>query len=260
MYLHINDENLMPVFAECIDREVLCDFDFPYSFILNGKSLISLLILEKTHRNKIDIIFVDSRCSDDIINHAKNLLAPGGHIYYKERDKDFTYYKKCIVEQNNNEAIVLDIRAVTEKVVKAVIELNESDDGKRKFLLCTNCRGINILYVKTVRLMKRNENASINLKYFDQHLIHIAIERKKFENCFKLYVNELVNLENHCDRFASAITVLDSIDADILLTRDMPKRIKVYLWKNVNLSKEHKQIIEEKNIQIIKIPQYFFKK
>lgn len=261
MYMHYGDRNLMPVFAECINREILCDLEFPYSFILNGKSYISMAILEKTHRNKIDIIFVDRRCNEDTIEYAKKLLAPDGRMYNKENSSDvIPYYKKCIEERNNSDAVILDVGAVTEEVARAVIELNDSDSGRRKFLMCTNCKGINLLYVKTAYLIEKNENASINLKYFDQHLIEISEERRKFENCFKLYVDELVNLENHCEKFSNVVTILNNMDADFLINRNMSKRTKLYLWENVTLSERHRRIIKEKNITVIKIPEYFFEK
>lgn len=49
----------VPVFSEAQDREILCNKDVPYNFLLEGDNLHSLKLLEKTHKGKIDVIYID---------------------------------------------------------------------------------------------------------------------------------------------------------------------------------------------------------
>ncbi len=49
----------IPVFTEVTDREIISDSALPYNFLLEGDNLHSLKLLEKTHRGKIDFIYID---------------------------------------------------------------------------------------------------------------------------------------------------------------------------------------------------------
>ncbi len=52
-------QDLIPVFTEDKDREILTDESLPYNFLLEGDNLHSLTLLAKTHRHKIDVIYID---------------------------------------------------------------------------------------------------------------------------------------------------------------------------------------------------------
>ncbi|KJB89199.1 hypothetical protein AZ66_03295 [Paenibacillus sp. E194] len=49
----------VPVFSEVVDREILSDKHLPYNFLLEGDNLHSLKLLAKTHKGKIDLIYID---------------------------------------------------------------------------------------------------------------------------------------------------------------------------------------------------------
>ena len=49
----------IPVFTEVTDREVKAREDNNYNFLLEGDNLHSLKLLEKTHKGKIDVIYID---------------------------------------------------------------------------------------------------------------------------------------------------------------------------------------------------------
>lgn len=49
----------IPVFVEDKEREIISDPSLPYNFLLEGDNLHSLKLLEKTHRGKIDLIYID---------------------------------------------------------------------------------------------------------------------------------------------------------------------------------------------------------
>lgn len=49
----------IPVFTEVSDKEITCNADEGYNFILEGDNLHSLYLLEKTHHGKIDMIYID---------------------------------------------------------------------------------------------------------------------------------------------------------------------------------------------------------
>lgn len=49
----------IPVFTEDIGRKISIDETLPYNFILEGDNLQSLKLLEKTHKGRIDVIYID---------------------------------------------------------------------------------------------------------------------------------------------------------------------------------------------------------
>lgn len=49
----------IPVFTEVEDRKITADKEDDYNFLLEGDNLHSLKLLEKTHKGKIDVIYID---------------------------------------------------------------------------------------------------------------------------------------------------------------------------------------------------------
>jgi DNA methylase. len=66
----------VPVFSEVVDKEIITDDSLPYNFLLEGDNLHSLRLLEKTHKGKIDLIYIDPP--------------------YNTKEKDFIYDDKRI--------------------------------------------------------------------------------------------------------------------------------------------------------------------
>lgn len=111
----------IPVFIEDKDREIVSDKSLPYNFIIEGDNLHSLKLLEKTHKGKIDVIYIDPPYNtgnkdfiyDDIIvdsqdtfkhskwisfmnerlNVAKKLLSQDGIILISIDDNEYSQLK-----------------------------------------------------------------------------------------------------------------------------------------------------------------------
>ncbi|MDM0978665.1 site-specific DNA-methyltransferase [Clostridium perfringens] len=49
----------VPVFKEDIEREITTDVEKKYNFLIEGDNLHTLYLLEKTHKNKVDVILID---------------------------------------------------------------------------------------------------------------------------------------------------------------------------------------------------------
>ena len=53
-------ETQVPVFTEIKAREIIGDENNPnFNFLLEGDNLHSLKLLEKTHKGKVDVIYID---------------------------------------------------------------------------------------------------------------------------------------------------------------------------------------------------------
>jgi len=71
----------IPVFTEVPEREITAATGETYNFLLEGDNLHSLRLLEKTHKGKIDVIYIDPP-----YNTGKN---------------DFMYDDNCIGEDDS---------------------------------------------------------------------------------------------------------------------------------------------------------------
>ena len=49
----------IPVFTEDKSKEIVSDPNLPYNFLIEGDNLHALKLLEKTHKGKIDVIYID---------------------------------------------------------------------------------------------------------------------------------------------------------------------------------------------------------
>ncbi len=70
----------IPVFTEDVDREITAVPGGAYNFLLEGDNLHSLRLLEKTHRGRIDVIYIDPP--------------------YNTKNKDFVY-SDCTIETDD---------------------------------------------------------------------------------------------------------------------------------------------------------------
>ncbi len=52
-------ETQIPTFEEVKDKELVCNLNEKFNFLLEGDNLHSLYLLEKTHKEKIDVIYID---------------------------------------------------------------------------------------------------------------------------------------------------------------------------------------------------------
>lgn len=111
----------VPVFSEVLEKEITTDSNLPYNFLLEGDNLHSLYLLEKTHKEKVDIALLDPPYNtgnkdfkyddcylsqDDDFKHSKwlsfmekrlrivyNLLKDSGMIIIHIDEKEFSQLK-----------------------------------------------------------------------------------------------------------------------------------------------------------------------
>ena len=106
----------VPVFSEVVEKEIVADESAPYNFLLEGDNLHSLKLLEKTHKGKIDVIYIDPPyntgnndfmyddvyiVNDDNYKHSKwlSFMAERLKIAYKLMTKDGVIF----ISINDNE-------------------------------------------------------------------------------------------------------------------------------------------------------------
>ncbi|HEY5587940.1 MAG TPA: site-specific DNA-methyltransferase [Candidatus Paceibacterota bacterium] len=136
----------VPVFTEVLDKEVIWDGDLPYNFLLEGDNLHSLRLLRKTHKESIDVIYIDPPYNtgnkdfvyndemiskEDNFRHSKwlsfmekririawELLKPEGVILISIDDNELAALKMLcdeILDEKNYEAIITYVRKTSGK-------------------------------------------------------------------------------------------------------------------------------------------------
>lgn len=102
------DEELktqIPTFEEIKEKEIECTENDKFNFLLEGDNLHSLYLLEKTHKGKIDVIYIDppyNTGNEDFIYNDKIIDNEDGYKHSKWlsfMEKRLELAKKLLTEQ-----------------------------------------------------------------------------------------------------------------------------------------------------------------
>lgn len=163
--------------------------------------------------------------------------------------------------------IVLDFFAGSGTTGHAVLEQNKLDEISRKFILCTNnenniCEDITYKRLKTI-VNDSSFDLKMNLKYYRTNFIpRINTETENFYDNLMKNICNLIQLENgisidskkiqvyynenEFDRFTSNSELLDVCN-------------KVYLSSDILITSSQKKLLNDNNIEVYVIPEYYFK-
>lgn len=187
-------------------------------------------------------------------------------------DKRFPYPKplEYIVEilraTSNDESTVLDFFAGSGTTGEAAMVLNKSENGKRKFILCTNneneiCR--NVTYERIKRVIER-EGYAASLKYYRIDYVPIN-EQLYYEYADELlrHVRELVELENGINFIENAeiaIVLTDEELADFIARPEVFAKCRtLYLGHDILPTGEQEELLKEREIVVHIIPDYYYR-
>lgn len=79
-------ETQIPTFEEVKDKEIVSNYVDKFNFLLEGDNLHSLYLLEKTHKNKIDVIYIDppyNTGNNDFIYNDNFVVSDDGYKHSK---------------------------------------------------------------------------------------------------------------------------------------------------------------------------------
>lgn len=193
------------------------------------------------------------------------------------RSKKFSFPKpvgliKYLIEiatVRNPAALVLDFFAGSGTTAQAVLELNQADEGNRKFILCTNnenriCEDITYPRIKTVITGKRMDESlysngiPANLKYYRTDFVSKDSDDVSAE--LLKHITEMVQLEHgiKIDNKEYFI-VLNDDEADELEQHwnEYPNMKTLYISKDVLLTTSQNTLFGSVPVHII--PDYYFR-
>ncbi|MBQ3054088.1 MAG: site-specific DNA-methyltransferase [Clostridia bacterium] len=197
----------VPVFTEVADRELVSDEELPYNFLLEGDNLHSLKLLEKTHKGKIDVIYIDPPYNtggtdfvyddkyvgeDDTFRHSKwlsfmnerlsiarTLLSERGAIFIQINDIEVAQLK-MLCDEIFGEANYLNIISVNMKNIAGASGGGEDKKFKK------NCEYI-LVYAKNYDTLPLFNGA------YEYEEIGDMVERYRTEGISWKYTTALVN-------------------------------------------------------------------
>ena len=148
--------NNIPVFTEDKDKKIVSAPDLPYNFLLEGDNLHSLKLLEKTHKGKIDVIYIDPPYNtgnkdfvymdefvkkedayrhsmwlsfmSERLNIAYDLLKEDGLIFLSIDDNEFSQLKILMDEIFTEENFVISMPRITKKSGKTTTAYAKNHD------------------------------------------------------------------------------------------------------------------------------------
>ena len=167
---------------------------------------------------------------------------------------------------SRTDATVLDFFAGSGTTGHAVMKLNAEDGGTRRFILCTNnengiCR--DVTYERIRRVIDKEDYAA-SLKYYKVDYVPIS-DRMYYEYADELlrHIRELVELENGINFTGNAEIAIVLTDEELEIFLDdegICKRCrKLYMGHDVLLDAQQAQALQEYNIAVNVIPDYYYK-
>lgn len=174
---------------------------------------------------------------------------------------------------NKYDCSILDFFAGSGTTGQAVLELNQEDNGNRKFILCTNnendiCENITYQRLKTVISGFRKDNSKYsegiksNLKYYRcTYIPRINTEKENLHNNLLINIKNLIQLENGIEIDDNKIRVYlneEELDEFSKNKEELEVCDKVYISSDILLTSEQEDIFKNNNIEVYIIPEYYF--
>ena len=178
-------------------------------------------------------------------------------------------YLSTMVTHFNKNTIILDFFAGSGTTGQAVTELNAEDGGSRKFILATNNEN-NIAEEVTYERMKRVSSGTekyeakpLNLKYFKTDFV-VKEEFPDVSLEFELlkYITPLVELEFAIDITNPKVQIVLNEDQleNLIEKNEMISNSTLFMHPDVFRDAEQNQILNDLQIKVQEIPNYFFGK
>ena len=185
-----------------------------------------------------------------------------GNMEFKNGKKPIRLIQQIIKMLGNKNLITLDFFAGSGTTGHAVMKLNKEDGGSRKYILCTNNENNICEEVTYQRLKNIQEELPHNLKYFKTDFIskyesdedEETISEKMLE-----HIKELIELEHHIEIDGEQYIILDDEDELDNIVEKIKDGGKVFITSGIFLSRTHQRILDEKNVTVIDIPEYYYR-
>lgn len=209
--------------------------------------------------------FLDENMTENTSSIYNNADSADG--YMKEIGISFEYPKpvsevKYLIQNlHPNPQIVLDFFAGSATTGHAVLEINKEENKNIQYILCTNNQGGIAENTAYKRLQIESENYEANLKYYRTNYIPRKpdMESELSEDLLK-HIVEMIELDFGVDLKSSTDIQMawDESELDKVFADESKCDFKIFVPNDVLLRGEQEYYAAQKNIKILKIPEYYF--
>lgn len=169
---------------------------------------------------------------------------------------------------NKKNAIVLDFFAGSGTTAQAVLELNEEDNGDRKFIICTNnendiCTNITLARLrKVINGYNEIKGITANVKYYrTTYIPRTNTDDENIQENLLKNIKNLIQLENGIsidDKIIKVILSEYEIDKFSENIEQIKECEKLYISSDILLTAKQVKIFKDNNIDVFVIPEYYF--
>lgn len=243
---------------ETLNKEV----DLGTTFIVKSKKL-SIRFIRNVLKNKrpSDIISKEE-CgvdSNEIAKKELQELVPDNKMDYPKPKSLISYLIK-FTEDNRINNYVLDFFAGSGTTGHAVMQLNKEDGGHRKYILCTNNENNICEEVTYQRLKNIQEDLPHNLKYYKTEFIpKFSDEENSISDKMMEHIKELIELEHHIELDGKKYLILEDEDKLSETIKKIENNGSLFIRSGIFLSRSDQRILDEKQVNVIEIPEYYFR-
>ena len=201
------------------------------------------------------LIFIDNKYMNQVATKEINNLK-----LEFDYPKPVEFIKKLIETSTDSDDIILDFFAGTGTTGQAVQELNNNNNIKRQYILCTNNQNGICQKVTYKRLLKTNNSS--NLKYYKcTYIPRINTENENLHNNLLINIKNLIQLENGIEIDDNKVRVYlgeEELDEFSKNQSELDICQKVYISSDILLTSMQETIFKNNNIEVYIIPEYYF--
>ena len=140
------------------------------------------------------------------------------------------------------------------------MQLNKEDSGNRKYIFCTNNENNICEKVTYQRLKNLQSELPHNLKYFKTDFIPKFTDKDdSVLDKIMDHIREVIELEHALEIDGRKyIIISDEEQLDDAIS-EIKNGGKLFIKSGIFLTRNHQRLLEEKDVSIIEIPEYYFR-
>ena len=190
-------------------------------------------------------------------NSLTDVMGVAG-TFENPKNVDMMMYLLSRVKKAN--PLILDFFAGSGTTGHAVMQLNKEDGGNRKYILCTNNEN-NICEEVTYQRLKNIQNElPHNLKYFKTDFIPKFTDKEdSVSDKIMDHIRELIELEHALEIDGRKYIIISDEEQLDEVISEIKNCGKLFIKSGIFLTRNHQRLLEEKDVSIIEIPEYYFR-
>lgn len=236
-----------------------------YYIYNNGSKVRQLLPLETSFgvcddfRNSYGLRKIRGDWWKDFYRDMGN-VSKEGNVVFANGKKPIRLIRQILQMTTDCNSTILDFFAGSGTTGHAVMQLNKEDGGNRKYILCTNNENNICEEITYQRLKNIQSELPHNLKYFKTDFIPKFTDNEdSVSDKIMDHIQELIELEHALEIDGRKYIIISDEDKLDKIISDIEDGGKLFVRSGIFLTRNHQRLLEEKDVSIIEIPEYYFR-